>query len=148
MIFRKKSKKQTEISTAALPDIVFLLLFFFMVSATIRPPEELLKTKLPQAESINKIDRQELICEINIGTPKSREMGTEPRITVENRFINMEEVSSWLITQRETLPEALKDQMIVLLRADESVQMGMISDVQEELKKVNARKILYRTLEE
>jgi len=145
---RKKPNRQTEISTASLPDIVFLLLFFFMVSATIRPPEELLKTKLPQAESISKIDRKELIKELNVGIPKSAQFGSEPKISVENRFIELAEVAQWAVTQKESLPEALKDQMIVLLRADETVNMGLIADIQEELKKVNARKMVFRTLEE
>ncbi len=147
-MFRKKSKKQTEITTAALPDIVFLLLFFFMVSATIRPPEELLKTKLPQADAISKVNRKELIREINIGIPKNAQFGTEPKISVESRFIDVEDVSRWAVEQKESLPENLKDHMIVLIRSDELVHMGLIADIQEELKKVNARKVVYRTLEE
>jgi len=50
--------------------------------------------------------------------------------------------------KRDELPEYHKDQLIVMLKADESVSMGVISDIQQELRKSKARKVLYRTLNE
>lgn len=148
MKLRKKPEREVEISTASLPDIVFLLLFFFMVSATIRPKEETLNVKYPKAGAIANIDRKELIREINEGVPKKAIFGTEPKISVDNRMIEVGELAQWALQQKETLPESYKDQMIVLLKSDEKVRMGLISDIQEELKKANARKIVFRTTEE
>ena len=93
-----------------------------------------------------KINRKELIREINIGTPINREMGDSEVISVDNRVITKEQLAQWVVEQKESLPESLKDQMIIVIKADEYVKMGLINDVQEELKKVNARKIVYRTL--
>lgn len=149
MKFKTKTKQGTpELSTSSLPDIIFLLLFFFMVSATIRPKEEIVQTQIPKAIAITKVDRKELVREITIGLPKNATFGREPRISVEGQFIEMDRIAQWLVEQRESLPEVLRDQMIVVLRADEQVEMGLVSDLEEELKKVNARKIVFRTLQE
>ncbi len=149
MKFKTKTKQGTpELSTSSLPDIIFLLLFFFMVSATIRPKEDIVQAEIPKAIAITKVDRKELVREITIGLPKNSAFGKEPRISVEGQFIEMDRIAQWLVEQRESLPEVLKDQMIVVLRADEHVEMGLVSDLEEELKKVNARKIVFRTLQE
>jgi len=144
----KTSDSAVEISTASLPDIVFLLLFFFMVSATIRPKEELLVVKIPKAESIAKVERKELIRELHIGIPKSKAYGAEPKISTNTQVLEVVDVAQWAIAERETLPEVLKDQMIVLIKADKNVNMGLVTDVQQELRKSNTRKVVYRTLEE
>ncbi|MEP4533739.1 MAG: biopolymer transporter ExbD [Cyclobacteriaceae bacterium] len=143
----KKTNKEVEISTASLPDIVFLLLFFFMVSATIRPKEEMLEMKVPQAETIAKVERRELIRELNVGVPRNPAYGSEPRVSTITSFLDIEDVAQWALGEKETLPEALKDQMIVLIKADERVNMGLINDIQQELRKSNTRKVVYRTLE-
>ncbi|MEQ8584017.1 MAG: biopolymer transporter ExbD [Marinoscillum sp.] len=146
--FKKKNQHTAEISTASLPDIVFLLLFFFMVSATIKTKEEMITVEIPKAQALTKVDQKSLLREISIGLPKSSRYGSSPSIEAGGRIISLEELPQWGIEQREQLPEAQKDQMIILLRADEHVSMGLVSDVQEKLKEINARKILYRTLKE
>ncbi|WP_258101189.1 ExbD/TolR family protein [Marinoscillum pacificum] len=144
-MIRKKTRAKAEISTASLPDIVFLLLFFFMVSATIKPMNDQVKLTTPKAEAMTKVNRKELIREIIIGKPINREVGDQEVISVDNRVIKKEQLTQWVMEQKETLPENLKDQMIIVIKADEYVKMGLVDDVQEELKKANARKVVYRT---
>tara|TARA_Y100001949_G_C15929958_1_gene305178 strand:+ start:286 stop:732 length:447 start_codon:yes stop_codon:yes gene_type:complete len=144
-MIRKKTRAKAEISTASLPDIVFLLLFFFMVSATIKPMNDQVKLTTPKAQAMTKINRKELIREIIIGKPINREVGDQEVISVDNRVIKKEQLTQWVMEQKETLPENLKDQMIIVIKADEYVKMGLVDDVQEELKKANARKVVYRT---
>ncbi len=145
-MIRKKTHRTTEISTASLPDIVFLLLFFFMVSATIKPVNDQVVLTTPKAQAITKVSRKELIREIHIGKPAQAVSGTQDVLSVDNRVIRMDQLVQWIMEQKEILPDALKDQMIVVIKADEQVLMGMINDVQEELKKANARKVVYRTI--
>lgn len=145
---RKKSEHSAEISTASLPDIVFLLLFFFMVSATIKTKEEVVSVEIPMAQALTTIEKKSLIREISIGTPRNSRYGAAMSIEVDGRIILLDELPQWIAEQREQLPESFRDQMIILLRADAHVSMGLVSDVQEKLKEINARKILYRTLKE
>lgn len=107
----------------------------------------MLQMKVPQAETIAKVDRRELIRELNVGIPVNSIYGSEPRVSTLSSFLDMEDVAQWAIAEKETLPEAFRDQMIVLIKADEGVSMGLINDIQQELRKSNARKVVYRTLE-
>ena len=66
----------------------------------------------------------------------------------EDRVLKISDIAPWAMEQRATLAENLQPQMIVLIRADEGVKMGVVSDIQEELRKANARKVLFRALQE
>lgn len=145
---KTKTRSKAEISTASLPDIVFLLLFFFMVTATIRTVDDKVEVTQPQAEAISKVEQKTLIRELAVGPPKDGKVGNEPRIYSEGKWLELKDVSQWVMEQKQTLSESQRDQMIVMLRADEYVKMGMVADIQTELRKADARKILYRTRQE
>ncbi|MGB3467375.1 MAG: biopolymer transporter ExbD [Cyclobacteriaceae bacterium] len=143
---RKTGRKDSKISTASLPDIVFMMLFFFMVSATIRSEDKIVETTVPQAKELTAAEQRSMIKELRIGKPLDKKLGETFRIADGDRIIPLEQLSYWVNMKRDEMPEQHKSQMVVLLRADKSVDMGIISDVQQELRKSNARKVLYRTL--
>ena len=140
--FRNPSRGEEKISTSSLPDIVFLLLLFFMMSATIKTDEKDLKIKLPEAKALTEIDRRELIKELKVGYDDEGKLSLKS----ESRYLTLEDVSQWILSEKEKMPENLQNQLIVMIKADENVKMGVISDIQEKLRKVNARKVLFRSL--
>lgn len=145
--FKKNpARTKTRISTASLPDIVFMMLFFFMVSATIRSEEKIVETNIPQARELTTAEKKSLIKELNIGKPLDGNSGESFKIADGDRIIALEQLHYWVNEQRDGLPETQRDHMVVMLKADRSVDMGIISDIQQELRKNNARKVLYRTL--
>lgn len=147
MRFKKKLSIPSEISTASMPDIVFLLLFFFMVSATIKTEDDQLKIKQPQAHALTKVQKKFLIKELHVGYPKNERFGSSPRISNGDILLDLQQIGNWVEQQKTELGEAYQDQMIVLIKAHKNVDMGLISDIQQELRKHNARKVLFRTLE-
>lgn len=144
---KRKTQLQAQISTASLPDIVFLLLFFFMVTAVIRQDKQLVKYQVPKAKYLTKEERKILIRELQLGVPANRAFGAVPLITDGRKFLRIDDIAQWAEQERASIPEQYKDQMIVVIKADQAVEMGQISDVQQELRKVNARKVLYRSLD-
>lgn len=68
--FRKKERATPAVSTASLPDIVFMLLFFFMVTTVLREQDLLVEQKLPQSSQLQKLQNKTLISYIFIGKPK------------------------------------------------------------------------------
>ena len=140
----KHSNREAAISTAALPDIIFMLLLFFMVTTVLRKSDDNLKYKIPTAEQLKQIEQKSLITQITIGTPKlEAKFGSEPRIEAEGQFISIDEIVPFIMKEKDELPTYSRDQIIVLLKADEDVPMGIISDVKQELKKANARRIVF-----
>ncbi len=140
----KHSSRDAAISTAALPDIIFMLLFFFMVTTVLRKSDDNLKYKIPTAQQLKEIQTKSLVSEISIGMPKDIEkFGTEPRIQADGKLIEVEGIVPFIMKEKDELPMYDRDQIIVLLKADEDVPMGIVSDVKEELRKANARRIVF-----
>jgi len=140
----KHSNAEAVISTAALPDIIFMLLFFFMVTTVLRKSDENLKYKIPTAEQLKRIEQKSLITEISIGIPKNGEQfGKEPRIEADGRFMEVKDIVPFIMKEKDKLPAYSRDQIIILLKADEEVPMGIVSDVKQELRKANARRIVF-----
>ncbi|MEG2317319.1 MAG: biopolymer transporter ExbD [Rikenellaceae bacterium] len=144
---KKKGNTGTPaISTASLPDIVFMLLFFFMVSTTMREVELKVSTKLPNGTEVQKLEKKSLISYIYIGSPTlalQKQFGDRPRIQLNNDFKNQQEILEYVAAEREKLDEADKPLMTISIKADKHVKMGIITDVKQELRRANALKLCY-----
>jgi len=147
--FKKKNGGASPaINTASLPDIVFMLLFFFMVATTMREVTLKVKNNTPSASEIEKLTKKSLVSFIYIGSPIESlkdEFGTAPRIQLNDAFKSKEDVRMFVETEREKLPEYEKGKMIMSIKADQEVKMGIITDVKQELRKANALKLTYST---
>jgi biopolymer transport protein ExbD len=141
--FRKKSKTSASISTSSLPDIIFMLLFFFMVTTKLKDNTLLVKNTLPQAVQIQKLERKSLVSYVYVGAPKSENLGKEPRIQVNDVLIEPKEIPMFVEEQRSKLSEVERDQITISLKIDVEAKMGIITDVKQQLREANARKISY-----
>lgn len=143
--FARKSKgKMPGISTASLPDIVFMLLFFFMVTTVLRETNLKVNISPPFASEIKKLEKKSLVSYINIGKPiQVKIYGTAPRIQLNDAFATKEKIREFISSEREKMTEADRKKMTVSLKCDKNVEMGIVTDVKEELKKASALKVNY-----
>ncbi|MGB1075814.1 MAG: ExbD/TolR family protein [Flavobacteriales bacterium] len=142
--FRKGNKRgMGAISTASLPDIVFMLLFFFMVATVLRTEEEKVRVIRPEASELYKIEKKHLIRYINIGVPMDKRYGTEPVIQLNDAFSELADIQDWIATERLTLAEAEQSKMWVSLKVDQETKMGIVTGAKQELRKASALKVLY-----
>lgn len=139
------SKKVQAISTASLPDIIFMLLFFFMVTTVMKENELLVKVSAPKADQVKKLENKSLVSYIYAGKPFAKSAGNLPRIQLNDAFAEPEEIREFIAAEREKLDEADRPKMTVSIKADEEVEMGIITDVKQELRKASALKINYST---
>lgn len=145
---KKKSEGQPAISTASLPDIVFMLLFFFMVTTVMREVTLKVQIKTPKATEVDKLERKSLVSYIYIGEPiKSLQgtFGTEPRIQLNDAFASKRDIIQFVEVEREQTSEAERALLTFSMKVDEDVKMGIVTDVKQELRKANALKINYST---
>lgn len=142
--FKKKAKTSQDIPTAALPDIIFMLLFFFMVTTVLRQNNILVKQSLPKASQLRKLERKSLVSYIYIGKPTDeKKFGSEPKIQANDQFIDVDGVVQFVQQEKDKLIEAERDQITISLKVDEDAKMGIVVDVQQKLRDVNARKVMY-----
>jgi biopolymer transport protein ExbD len=147
--FERKGKGgMPAISTASLPDIVFMLLFFFMVSTVMRETTLKIEQKLPGATEVKKMEKKSLVSYINIGKPRrtfQSMYGTEPRIQLNDAFAKVADIRDYVAAEREKMDEKERPLMTVSLKVDEKTKMGIVVDVKQELRKASALKINYST---
>ena len=145
--FGKKSNTSQDIPTAALPDIIFMLLFFFMVTTVLRETDILVKQQLPKAIQLTKLERKSLVSYIYIGEPKQTNLyGKEPKIQVNDVFVEIADIVQFVNQEKDKLNEAERDQITMSMKVDIESKMGIVSDVQQELREANARKVLYSSI--
>ena len=145
--FGKKSNTSQDIPTAALPDIIFMLLFFFMVTTVLRETDIMVKQKLPKAAQLTKLERKSLVSYIYIGEPKQTNLyGKEPKIQVNDVFVEVSDIVLFVNQEKDKLNEAERDQITMSMKVDVDSKMGIVSDVQQELRDANARKVLYSSI--
>lgn len=145
---KKRSAGSAAINTASLPDIVFMLLFFFMVATTMREVTIKVKNQTPSASEIEKLTKKNLVSYIYVGSPVKSlqpEFGTATRLQLNDAFKTKDDVGAFVETERQKLIEMDKGKMIISIKADQDVKMGIITDVKQELRKANALKLTYST---
>ncbi len=141
--FQKKSANtKQEVPTSAMPDIVFMLLIFFMVTTVLREVTLQVRVTFTQAENIEKIEQKRLVSYIYIGPEKlaGNRVG-QTKIQVDDALI--EDVGAIRKLMYDKLQEQPK--LIVSLRVDEQTETGIVTDVQEELREAGTLRINYST---
>jgi len=150
--FKKGGKKEVPaISTASLPDIVFMLLFFFMVSTTMREVELSVTYVQPTAKELVKLEKKDLVSNIHVGVPLrkyQKTFGTEPRIQLNDAFATVDDIQAFIASEREARKEELRNKLTTSLKVDKHTKMGIIIDIKQELRKASALKLNYSALQE
>jgi biopolymer transport protein ExbD len=127
---KRRANVKQEIPTTSMPDIVFMLLMFFMVVTTLREVTVLVDFKLPDAQALEKIENKRLVSYIWIGKGD--------RMQINDSIVKIEEVQDIMYGKRQALPN-----IIVSLRIDRGINMGMVTDLQQELRKASCLRINY-----
>ena len=145
--FKKDGKRETPaISTASLPDIVFMLLFFFMVSTTMREVSLMVANAMPQANETVKLEKKSLVSNIYVGKPTDHYQGaygTEPRIQLNDKFATIAELQAFVASERDARKEEDRNSITNNLKIDRNVTMGIITDIKQELRKANSLRVNY-----
>lgn len=144
-----KNKKKGDlpaISTASLPDIVFMLLFFFMVATVMRDNSLKIQNILPSADQVEKLEKDRTMF-MYAGKPSDqyKQFGTEARIQINDAFAGLPDVQPAVYEFIAGTREELKDKIVIGLKVDEETNAGLVSDIKQELREANALKVMYIT---
>jgi biopolymer transport protein ExbD len=140
--FKKKAKAKQDVPTSSMPDIIFMLLIFFMVTTVLREVELQVRVQLTSATNIEKIEQKRLVSYVYIG----------PRVLGANRYGETsvqidDDLIEDLRVVRRLMYDKLREQpkLIVSLRVDRESEMGIVSDVKQELREAGTLRINYST---
>ncbi|MBQ0082733.1 MAG: biopolymer transporter ExbD [Paludibacteraceae bacterium] len=148
---RKAGKKSVPaVSTASLPDIIFMLLFFFMVSTSMKEVTYKVNINNPEATELQSLEKKSLVRYIYVGVPKRefvKHYGSETRIQLDDAFAEVNEIRPYVEAERSAMKEEEQGLLTISLKADRESQMGIITDIKQELRKAQALKINYAALQ-
>lgn len=146
-VIRKKGGKGVPpISTASLPDVIFMILFFFMTTTSMKETELRVAFTLPEATEIQKLEKKSLVSYIYVGQPAKQlqaQFGTAPRIQLNDTYRTPQDILDFIASERDKLNESDRNAMSVCIKADRYTRMGIITDVKQELRRANALKLSY-----
>ncbi|MBP3192230.1 ExbD/TolR family protein [Natronogracilivirga saccharolytica] len=140
---KKQANTKQQVPTAAMPDIIFMLLIFFMVVTVLREVELQVRVDFTRADNIETIEQKRLVSYIYIG-PEILGGGQygDTRVQIDDALID--DIHSIRRLMYDKLQE--EPRLIVSLRVDQQSEMGIVSDVQEELREAGTLRINYSTL--
>ena len=140
--FKKGSKTSAEIPTSALPDIIFILLFFFIVTTTPKKNQPKVKNHLVNITQMQKLEHTDKMAHIYVGRPKRADLyGLSELVQINDAFIEPADIPNFIEMERNR--NGGGEQIKVFLKIDEDAKMGVVDDVQQGLREVNAREVYY-----
>jgi biopolymer transport protein ExbD len=149
--FRKDGGHELpEISTSSLPDIIFMLLFFFMATTSMKEVTYMVNIRVPEATELSKLEKKSLVKYVYVGKPLSNlvsQYGSETRLQLDDAFADVSQLEEFIIQERSSMKESDQSKMIVSIKADKGTKMGIITDVKQSLRKAYALKINYAASE-
>ncbi len=143
--FKKKQKREMpEMNTSSLPDLIFTILFFFMIVTTMREVTLKVKFTIPQGTELEKLTKKSVVSFIYVGPPTDAlraQMGSSTRIQLNDRYAEPREVMDFVAQERQGMTN--QAEQIISIKADTRTQMGIITDIKEVLRKSWALRINY-----
>ena len=145
--FNKGSKRgMPTLNTSSLPDLIFTLLFFFMIVTTMREVPLKVEFKVPTGTELEKLEKKSLVTFIYVGKPTQElrgKMGSESRIQLNDKFADVAEIQDYIAQERASMKEEDQPFMTVSLKIDKDTKMGIVTDIKQALRQAYALKINY-----
>ena len=145
---KKKSGALPAISTASLPDIVFMLLFFFMTATTMKDSDLKIENTLPKANQTAKLHKKQYVMYLYAGKPNERyrsSLGGSDRIQLADKMASTADIKNFVILERANRNSEDEKYLTASLKIDKNVKMGLVSDIKLELRKIDQLKVNYTT---
>lgn len=137
-----KTRGLPALSTASLPDIIFMLLFFFMVATTMKEVDMQVDVKKPGASQAEELEEKDNVDFIYVGFPIDAAEGTEPRIQLDDQLaLDYSQVKPWKLSKAREGKTVFD--IVTSLKVHEDVGMRVISNIKESLREIDAVKINY-----
>ena len=141
-----KAKETPALNMGSMSDIIFMLLFFFMVITTMRESSLFVQIKVPQGTEVSKLEKKSLVSYINVGVPMQQyqtKYGTEPRIQLNDQISDVSDIATFVELEKMQRDESERNLLTMAIKADQQVRMGTVNDIKQELRNAGAYRVFY-----
>ncbi|MBR6980225.1 MAG: biopolymer transporter ExbD [Prevotella sp.] len=143
---RQKERRQPGLNMSSLPDLIFTVLFFFMIVTTMRSVPQKVRFQMPQGTELSKYKKQPNTLYLFIGKPVSKANGKEVdsiMVQAGDQFVSLENLPARITNMKSELLLDEQEDVTVMLKIDENVPMDMVTKVKQALRKAGALKVHY-----
>ena len=140
-MFKRKDHSVPGLNTDSLPDLIFTVLFFFMIVTHMKENQMKVKYQVPEGTKLERLAKKSTISHIYIGKPYKG--GGITAVQVNDKIVDVAEIEDFIAAERKRMSPDDAKQMTVSIKADKKADMGVITDVKQSLRRANALKILY-----
>jgi biopolymer transport protein ExbD len=133
-----------------MPDLIFTVLFFFMIVTHMRNDEVQVRLQVPEGNEVRKLANKSSVVNIYIGRQVNKETGRQGEdwlVQLNGDLVKPEELPSRIEQIRATMSPELAEHLTVSLRADRHTPMSIIQDVKKALQQSYALRINYSATE-
>ncbi|TGX83549.1 biopolymer transporter ExbD [Palleniella muris] len=142
-MFRKRDRKIPTLNTSALPDLIFTILFFFMIVTHMRQTDVKVRLESPQGTQLQKLQKKYATAYIYIGKDKNDDV----KVQFNNEIVDFNQLTEYAGKQREALPIEEQQYFTVSIKADRDIPLGVLAQVKKALREAHALKINYSATE-
>ena len=145
-MFNRRRYEVPGLNTASLPDLIFSVLFFFMIVTHMQKVAVKVQFRKPQGTELTRLTKKTAVTYIYIGKPEGnlqKTLGTATRIQLNDKFGNLDDVVDYISAERERMSPEDQQQMTVSVKADRTTKMSIIDNVKQALRKAKAYRISY-----
>ena len=134
-MFRNSSHELPGLNMASMPDLIFTVLFFFMIVTHMRHDDVRVQYEVPAGTEVRKLEQKASVVNLYIGK--------DQRIQVNGQMTDLSHLSSVIQAQRMKMDAENAEHLTISMKADRQTPMGLISDVKKELQKSFALRVNY-----
>ncbi len=141
-IYRHKKGGVPQLNTASMPDLIFTVLFFFMIVTHMRKVTLKVEYQVPQGTELTRLTKKTAVSYVYIGK-RNGQKGADMQVQLNDKFAQVEDIAGYVEAERDRMSPADLPNMTVSIKADRSAPMGLITDVKQQLRRANALRINY-----
>lgn len=137
-----------QLNTSSLPDLIFTVLFFFMVVTHMRTATLKVRYRVPQGTELTRLTKKSAVTYIYMGRPSTQMPEGVPTydgcaVQLNDKLASPADVADYVSAEKNRMSADDRVRMTVSLKADRNVRMGLVNEVKQALRKANVRKINY-----
>lgn len=143
MSMYRHQSHEVGLNTSSLPDLIFTVLFFFMIVTHMRKANVLVKYKVPAGTELTRLTKRSATSYIYVGTPMQPLADGGSEIQLNDKIVTPQEIEVYMSREKKGFDNEDKEQMQVSIKADRKTKMGIITDIKQALRKANVLQITY-----
>lgn len=145
--FRRRTHEVPGLNTSSLPDLIFSVLFFFMIVTHMRQVTLKVQYQVPQGKELSRLTKKSAVSYIYIGKPMVKHAGDSVCVQLNDKVTTATEIADYIRAEKKRMSAEDLQQMTVSIKADKNTKMGVITDVKQALRQAKALRINYSAVE-